>query len=477
MLKLNFFLTGLAFLFSINVFAKNTPAVSTVLDQSPIKTDEKFLIELFNYEEYVYSQSKKTEIGDQLELKTRFRYQFSDKGWASFGFTTIPEENRFDNKTSEFELRSGYSYDAFTAQVDLTLNTSDSDGGITFGPDVDSENSFLRYQMTDKLRLTFFPFNFNGEVGVEFNTNDVTRIFFVDDAPSVINVTPNDEDRIVMKTIPGFELSYNDFDDDGNGLSLYGGLGTATYLYPNDPNFDITQTAAALSWSRNEDIGYKFGALLRKDNSFTSFQYVGHTEDAETGALLKSAASFYSLNRLGKFMLEFETTATEAGSQPYRLSRSDNWFETGDPIGADALQRVYKDRNGDLQNWVGEWGVAASLKLGVAKQGYTPYLSYKYQDENFIFRERESAHRLRTNNESESHGGLHRLGFGAYLYKGNFIINPRFEYLLAENDVFSDRNDVTQERIISGFKDQDFLLFINVAYFFDKRTGPRTFRL
>jgi hypothetical protein len=452
---------------SVLVFAQQAPPVSTVLDQSPVKTDEKFLVELFNYEEYAYSQSKKTEIGDQLKLTSRFRYQFNEHGWTSLGFSTRPFENRFDNKTNQF----------FTAQIDLDLNTNDDEGGITFGPDIDSENTFLSYNFKEKFQVLFYPFNFNGEVGVEFNTNDVTRIFFVDDAPSVINVTPNPDDRIIMKTIPGFELRYMDFDENRTGVSAYVGLGAASYLYPNDPDFDITDTASGSSWSRQEDIGYKLGGLYRDTFNFISFQYVGHTKDDETGSLLKSAASVYSLNQIGTIMVEAEGTASQGGVQPYRLSRETNWFEIGDPIGADAQQRVYKDRNGDLQNWVGEWGFAGSLKLGLIQKGYTPYLSYKYQDENFVFRDRESAHLLRTNDESQSHGGLHRIGFGAYIYKDNFIINPRFEYLLASNDVFSDRNDVTQETIVSGFTNHDFFIFINVAYFFDKRTGPRTFRL
>ncbi len=458
-------------------FAQQAPAVSTVLDQSPIQTKEKFVIELFNYEEYGYSQSKKTEIGDQLKLTSRFRYQFNENGWVSAGFSTRPEQNRFNNKTSQFEIRSGYNYDAFTAQIDLQLDTNDNDGGITFGPDLDSENTFLLYKISQKLQILFFPFNFNGEVGVEFNTNDVTRIYFIDGAPSVINDVATENDRLAMKTIPGFEIRYNDFNEDQKGRSFYVGLGSASYLFPNDPGFDITTAAAATSWSRQEDIGYKFGALLTAKNTFTSLQYVGHTEDAQTGSLLKSAASFYSLNRFGRIMFEFEGTATEGGSKPYRLNRGFDWFETEGPAGPGPDQRVFADTTGNPHDWIGQWGYATSLKLGLVQRDYTPYVSYKYQDENFIFRDRESAHTLRTNDESESHGGLHRIGFGAYFYKDNFIINPRFEYLIAANDVFSDRNSITEELIVSGFKSQDFFVFINVAYFYDKRTGPRTFRL
>ncbi len=468
----------LVLIIPFQAWSQQAPPVSTVLDQSPVKTQEKFLMELFNYEEVGYSQSKKTEIGDQVKLTSRFRYQFNEHGWTSIGFTTLPDQNRFDNKTSQFELRAGYNLGAFIGQIDLDLNTNDDEGGITFGPDLDSENTFLSYTFNEKYQILFFPFNFNGRVGVEFGTNDVTRIFFVDGTPSNILVTPNPEDRVAMKTIPGLELRYFDFDDENKqGVTAYVGLGSASYLYPNDPDFEITDTASGSSWARREDIGYKFGGLFRNPDNFISFQFVGHTEDKETGSLLKSAASIYSLNRVGQFMIEAEGVATEGGAQPYRLDRSTNWFQISDPIGADSQQRVYKDRNGELQNWVGEWGFATSFKFGLIQKDYTPYLSYKYQDENFIFRDRESAHNLRTADESNSHGGLHRIGFGAYFYKDNFIINPRFEYLLASNDVFSKRNDVTEEAIASRFTNRDFLIFINVAYFFDKRTGPRTFRL
>lgn len=452
--------------------------VSTVIEQSPIQTTEKFSIEAFNYEEYAYSNSKKTEVGDQVELTTRFRYQFNENGWASLGFSTVPEENRFENKTSDFEVRAGYNFKKLFVQVDLTLNTTDEEGGTTVGPDLDSENSFITYRFTDDLQLTFFPFNFDSSVGVEFNTDEVARVLFVDNAPSVINPTPNEDDRLISKTIPGFELRYSQINKRGYGNSFYAGVGTATYLYPNDPSFDITRSSNALNWSRNESVGYKAGAVSRGMNHFLSLQYVGHTEDEETGSLLRSAASLYSLNRLGgKFMVEFEATASEAGSQPYRLNSSRDWFETGSPIGVDPFQRVYRDRDGNIQDWVGEWGWATSLRAGIIRKGYTPYLSYKYHDENFVFRERESAHLLRTARETGSHGGLHRVGFGAYLYKGNFIVNPRFEYLIAQNDVFSDRNAVTDSQIISGFTDTDFSFFLGVSYFFDKRTGPRTFRL
>ena len=97
--------------------------------------------------------------------------------------------------------------------------------------------------------------------------------------------------------------------------------------------------------------------------------------------------------------------------------------------------------------------------------------------EDFVYSSRISAHNLRTNDLSESHGGLHGFGLGAFLYTGNFIINPRFEYLAASNDVFTDSGDLRQTEQDRNLTSNDFSLFVNVSYFFNRRTGPRTFRL
>jgi len=455
--------------------------VSNVLDQSVQYTDKKLSLELFSYEEYIYSKSRKAEIGDQIELTSRFRYQITDEAWMSLGFRTDPSSDRFDNKTSDFELRSGYNFGSLIAQVDLSLNTNDPDGGISIGFDLDSENTFLRYLINDKFQFTFFPLNFDGEVGVEFKSGEVTRIYYVDGTPNNITLNPDPNDpaeRIASKTIPGFELRYADVEDSKNIKALYVGLGAATYEYPNDPSFDITQTSTGNTWARRETFGYKVGGIYRTPRAFTSLQFVGHSEDRETGALLSNAASVYSLfDVANKFISEIEVTATEGGSQPYRVSRSNQWFDTSNPILAQTSQRVYKDNDGNLQNWVGKWGGAASLKFGIKQKGYTPYFSYKFQDENFVFSSRTSAHNLRTNNLAESHGGLHRIGLGAYFYNNNFIINPRFEFLKASNNVFADQAIITDFNPAAVLTDTDFNFFINVSYFYDKRTGPRTFRL
>ena len=459
----------------------NNIPVSNVLDQSAQYVDEKLSLELFNYEEFVYSNSRKAEIGDQIELNSRFRYQINEKAWASLGFRTDPTRDRFDNKTSDFELRTGYNFGTLIAQADLSLNTNDPDGGISIGFDLDSENTFLRYLMDDKWQLTFFPLNFDGEVGVEFRTDDVTRIFFVDGTPNNINGDPDPNDpaaRIAQKTIPGFELRYSDVRGKKDITAFYVGLGVATYEFPNDPNFDITQISTGNSFARRETVGYKFGAFRRTPGSFTSLQFVGHSEDRETGSLLKNAASVYSLfNISSRFIAEAEITVTEGGEQPYRISRRDAWFDRSSPVFAPLEHRIYSDTSNNPQDWLGKWGGALSFSLGLKKKKYTPFISYKFQNENFVFSSRTSAHNLRTSNLSESHGGLHRIGLGAYFYNKNFIINPRFEFLKASNNVFADDAIVTDFDPLQRLTDTDFNFFINVAYFFNKRTGPRTFRL
>ncbi|MGH1469412.1 MAG: hypothetical protein ACRBBP_11170 [Bdellovibrionales bacterium] len=482
----NIFLVTAAVFISLTSFAQveknlvNVP-VSTVLDQSAQYTDKKLSLELISYEENVYSKSRKTEVGDQLKLNTRFRYQMNESVWMSVGFKTTPDVDRFDNKTSDFELRAGYNYENFVVQADLSINTDD-DGGISFGMDLDSENTFLRYNMSDLWQLTFYPFNFDGEVGVEFETYDVTRIYYVEGTPSQINLQPdpsNLDERLANKTLPGFVLSYNKIKDRSDFLNLYLGLGAATYEFSNDPTYDIRTVSAGNSWSRRETIGYKFGGILRKPDMFTSFQFISQSEDEETGVLLKSAASLYSLNYLGnRLVLEAEITGSEGGSRPYRVDFANEWFDTDATNSTHLNQRVYSDIVGDnIQDWTGKWGFAGSLKLGLRKESYTPYISYKYHDKYFVFSGDQSAHKLRTNDLFESHGGLHRIGFGSYFYSGNFVVNPRFEYLLANNEVFSDSNDLTVLSTLPNLSDDDFIFFINVSYFYDKRTGPRTFRL
>lgn len=466
-------------------FAQETVPVSTVFSQSPLKVEKKLSLELFNYSERIYSRSKKTELGDELVLKSRFRYQFTDNAWTSLGFTTNPSENRFDNKTSDFEVRAGYVYKNLVLQLDLSLNTNDDDGGITIGPDVDSKNTFLSYKPHQNFNLIFYPFDFNSRTGVNIANFSVTRIYFIDGAPNQLNTLQLRDEKLANKTLPGFELNYLNFDKEGRGMSYYIGASAATYLFPKDPTFDIRQNTGALIWERKENIGYKAGAVYKNTNNFLSLQYVGQSEDEETGTLLQSAGNFYVLSQsLNKIIFEMEMAYSKSGSKPYRVDRRNNWFEVNENISLDPRQRVYSDRSNNIQDWVGKSGYAANLSVGLPSKfnkrtDFTPYLGFSYYSKYFVQDDYNglSVHNLRNKNETLGHGGLNVLSLGAYFYPGNFIIHPRFDYLKAKNAVFTNSNDIRNDSISADFNSYDFQFFINVSYFYNKRTGPKTFRL
>lgn len=417
-----------------------------------------FFIEFLNYQDYVYSQSKKTELGDKVELDLALRYQYDANTFGRIRFETDPAENRFNNKTSKFEFLFGHQLSDWYFQFDADLLTDDGDsGGTSVGFDLDSELTQVAWSLNPYTKFIFYPFNFNGEVGHDFNTWDVTRIYFVDGSPSTINNTPALDEKIVAKTIPGFELQYRDKSAEVESMA-YVGFGAATFLYPANSDFDVDTVPTADRWVREEDFGYKVGALYRTPQHRYELAYVAHTEPEKTGALLEAAGSFYTIHLLAPFVIEAEVTYSKAGNNAYRLQRNGEWFEEVTP------GRVYADIGGERQDWLGEQDFAASLRLGYQIENTTPYLSYKYQGKHFIYRERESAHLLRTADETQSHGGLHRVGFGAYFIRDNFAINPEFEYFVAENPVFTNSTDVRQDRQLSSFEKQDFVIFLTVAY-------------
>lgn len=427
-------------------------------------------VEFLNYEEYAYSRSRKTEIGDQLELDLALRYQFNPSTFGRFRFLTDPVENRFDNKTSKFEFLGGHVYENFFFQIDSELLTNDgSSGGTSIGLDLDSEDTRIAYNIGQSFVFTFFPFNFDGEVGHEFNTWDVTRIYFIDGAPTTISTAPTGTEKVAEKTLGGFQLVWKANPRKNQGLVMGAGLGAATYQYPANGNFNIqSDPPSTTRWERREDVGYKAFVRYRTNKFRFEGKYVGHNKAHETGSLLQSAGSLYSVADINSFLLEAEATMSKAGDAPYRLNDSGEWFGEVSP-----WQPVYKDIGGTKQSWIGQTDYAYALKAGVRLGNVTPYLLYRHQGEDFIFRERESAHLLRTNNESQSHGGLNRVGLGTYIQSGNFVVNPEFEYLMAKNPVFSNASDVRKDRQNASFVKEDFLIYLIVRYQFD---GPKFFQ-
>ncbi len=440
--------------------------------KSPLKSipDKGLYVEFLNYEEYVYSRSRKTEIGDQLELDLALRYQFHPSTFGRFRFLTDPVENRFNNKTSKFEFLGGHVYENFFFQIDSELLTNDgSSGGTSIGLDLDSEDTRISYNVGQRFVFTFFPFNFDGEVGHEFNTWDVTRIYFIDGAPSTVNTAPADDEKIAEKTLGGFQLVWKADPRKNLGLVVGAGVGAATYQYPSNDDFDIRQDAPAASvWERREDFGYKAFLRYRTEKFRLEGKYVGHNKAHETGSLLQSAGSIYTVADMNNFLVEAEVTMSKAGDNPYQLNDSGEWFDVVSPWGP-----VYEDLNEQPHDWIGQTDYAYAFKAGYRFETFTPYVLYRYQGEHFIFRERESAHLLRNNDESLSHGGLNRVGFGTYIRSGNFVVNPEFEYMMAENAVFSNASDVRGDRRNASFVKEDFLVYLIVRYQFD---GPKFFQ-
>ena len=434
---------------------------------TPVPTDKKhdFYLERFYYEDFIFSQGKKTQLGDQVELDASIIYRYDENTYARLRFETTPEENRFDNKTSSFELLAGYQRDKIEFAFDFSLETNDgSTGGTSLGFDVDSEYTMLKWKVSKTFSFTFFPFNFDGEVGQEFNTRDVTRIFYIEGAPNTITFSQG-ENKVVEKTIPGFQL---DFTKDN--FNAYVGFGAATYLAPNNADFDLQSNPTAVRWERKSDLGYKLGAShVSKDNHLLRFELVGHTEAEETGALIESAASFYGLKRFNtgdhNLILEFEGTATKAGARAWRVSRTDSWFARTTSPGFDP---IYADLNRNLHDWLGQTGYGLSFRMGLEfVDNKTFYLFTRYQSEHFIFRDEESAQTLRTADESLSHGGLARVGTGTILRYGNFSVIPEIEYRKAKNPVFSNSADVLgAQRLLARFRKSDILLTMFLNYEF-----------
>lgn len=453
-----------------SLFAADTVTIQSMkrveieTKKHPLK---QFYIENFYYEDFIYSKSKKTELGDQAELNAAIRYQHSDDTYFRARFETFPEDNRFNNKTGKFEVLAGHTYGAVNFTFDLEINTNESsNGGTTLGLDLDSEFTNLNWKIADKVQLEFYPFNFDGEVGVEFNTRDITRINFIEGGPTTI--LPNQgNNNVIQKTIPGLVLTLGD-----KRFNVYAGAGLATYLYPTNPTFHIQNNQTATRWERRQDFGYKLGLNYRSESTRIWLGAVGHTQAEETGALHEHAASLYGIFRFPEGLIfEGEFVTAKNGKQPWRLSRSGTWFEQ---TTAPGFFPIYSDYNGNLQDWLGKTDFATGFKVGYeVQEDVIPYTAFRIQGEHFIFKDEESAHLLRTADESKSHGGIMRGAVGTYLHYGNFVVNPEFEYRRAENPVFTNAGDAffannnQSQRLLARFQKNDYLFSIYLTYSFD----------
>lgn len=438
---------------------QNIARGATPLDEGAIKINEIMLDRVIVRDD-VYSTSRKTELGDQTRIEMAFRYHTEKTTFVRGRFVTNPTENRFNNQTSTFELIFSKRFKSLAFQLDLDLETDDRrNGGTNLGPDIDSDDTFVSYNINEKLLGTFYPFNFRTDVGDEFGTPSVTTINYIEGSPSSIAATTAGNERVISKTVPGLEFSWNI-----NGHQIYAGMGVATYLYPTNSSFDIVDNPTAESWERRQMNAYKLGYLFFDKTSRYSLQYIDQDNSAQTGTLIENAISGIYFKKINNtFLVELEGTVTRAGKNPYRLNRSTNWFNDLTPF-----EPIFSDYFGEPQDWINKVGHGLSIKLGYQiSDEVVPYLLFKQQSEHFLFNGEESAHRLRTDDETKSHGGLMRYGVGTYFYYDNFFFRPEVEWRNAQNAVFSKSTDVRDDRILSSFEKNDLLFTINVTYTFD----------
>jgi len=446
--------------------AAQTPADSNqtpvALESSPGKEEApigSFFMDYLDYEQRIHSTSQNTEVGEKTKLDAAFKYRFNPNTSIRLRLDIDPYKYPEENKASKFEVRLFHSYKNFEIQGDFDINGDDNGrGATTFGPDDDSDDSFMTYKPFSFLKAIFYPYNFGGEIGNEYRTLDVTRVFYIEGTPSVINEIPQPDERIRTKTIPGFELQIFPMEN----LLVYAGIGSTSFYYPASENFDIKNQTAANVWKIKEDRGYKAGLRFDDQSTKVVMEYVTHSNSALTGSLLESASSVQVQHKVAKFIVDLERTDTKAGSKPYRLAKDWKWFENDR-----GYNPIFVDYYRNDQNWLGKAGSASMIKLGYDFGELTPFVAYKTISENFIFRKRESAEKLRTVDETQSHGGMVAWKFGTEIKAGQFVVRPEVEHFQAENAVYGNRSDLQEFNINNksyGKKNTVFTLFTTYQY-------------
>lgn len=442
-----------------NAQPATTETPVATLDKSKPAPIGSFYMEYLDYEQRVHSTSENTELGEKTRLDAAFKYRFDEDTNIRLRLDIDPYKYPEENKSSRFEVRLYHKYKAFEVQADFDVNGDDNErGATTFGPDEDSDDSFLAYQPVSFFKGIFYPYNFGGEVGNEFRTLDVTRIYYIEGNPSVINEIPTADEKLRTRTVPGFELQFFPFDR----LMVYAGVGSVGFSYPGSDNFDIRNQTSAEYWKIKEDRAYKGGLRFTNESTKVVLEHVAHTNAKFTGSLLESASSLQVQQKFASFIVDLERTDTKAGSRPYQLNKDWTWFSN-----ENGYNPVFVDSFRNEQNWIGKHGSASMVKFGYDLGDLIPFVAFKKFDRNFIYRKLESAEKLRTNNGTDSHGGLQSLKLGTEIKAGKFVIRPEAEYFQAKNAVYSNRGEQREYNLNNqsyGKKNTVFTLFTTYKY-------------
>ncbi|HYX39413.1 MAG TPA: hypothetical protein VE954_40450 [Oligoflexus sp.] len=415
-------------------------------------------LEYLRYQQYVHSASENTQLGQETLFDALVGYRLNEDTAVKFRLDIDPNRGSVDNKTSRLNLRLLHHYEQFDFQADLALNGDDEGrGATTVGMDNTSKYSWISYTPVEALKVIFYPYNFGTEIGREFRTWDVARVFFVEGTPAYISNLPIENETIGTKTVPGFELQWKPTES----LLTYVGVGSAGFFYPATPGFTIEENAASERWKVKEDRAYKAGVHFRTADTNAIFEYASHTNGAEGGSMLDAAWSLQLNQNFGPISANIERTWTKASTNAYRLNDDMTWFHDIAPF-----RPVYSDYYGARQDWLGKTDAATMVKAGYTFGAITPFLAYKFIGQYFIDRERESAQRLRTADETASHGGLKMLVVGADYRAGKFNFRPEVEFMQAKNAVFGNRTDVREDRILSELNKEDTVVKLTASYFY-----------
>lgn len=427
-----------------------------VKDPAPLQS---FYMEYLEYKQRVYSSSESISLGDRARFDAAFGYWFNPDTSIRLRLDIDPDKYGDDqNTTSRFELRLFHKYDQFEFQADLDVNGDEGGRGATaLGPDTDSKDSWIAWKPTNSVRVIFRPYNLGTEIGQTFRTLDVARAYYIAGTPAYISRLPIEDEEIRSKTVGGLELQYSPTRD----VSLYAGIGSASFQYPVEDNFSIEVNGASESWRNKEDRAYKAGIVYKTDITNFLAEYATHMNAAETGALLDSALSLQLTQWVGSFVANVEWTTTRAGTEAWRINSDGNWFQDTTPY-----HPIYSDYYGVKQDWLGKTDSAELVKAGWKFGSFVPYVAYKHLGKYFIYRERESAHKLRTADESAGHGGLNTVSFGTYYTAGKFIIQPEVELMEAKNKVFGSASDLREDRVLSDLRKKNTVFTLSTRYSF-----------
>lgn len=465
-MKKTFYSNGLRSFYKIAmpfICLATSPLIHAEAAQNSSSAPTDWKLDYFKFEQKMHSSGEGVLAGESTEVDAALKYTPAENSFFRLRFDIDPDRYATVNKTSRLEGLFNHRMETLELQVDMDLDfDSESRGATSIGLDTDSDASFVRYKAFESWDLTIYPYNFDGEVGRVFATDDVTRIYYIDGLPTLITAEKPGNGVITSKTLPGLELRYRPLES----LSMGIGYAAARYLYPEGQDFKIEDNVSSETWKSKTDTGYKAHMTYDSRDNFIGdttkicAEYVTHNGSKETGSLLANASSLQISQSWGAFSLYLEAGQSKAGEAPYRLSSSTKWFSQTTPF-----EPGYTDFYGKTQDWVGKSDRAEYLKASYAvTDDLTPYISVKKIGPNFVFLEDESAHRLRTADGSQSHGGLQILGLGLGLKSGQYSVTPEVEYKTAKNKVFGDKNSLRSERQLMELNDKETSMTLYVTY-------------